>query len=534
MSEPVLLRRRGRWVAAGLALGAGLAAALAHPPFGLLPGLLGYGLLLHLLDHADGVRPLRSAFWRGWMAGSAYFLVCTWWVGEAFLVDIANHGWQAPFAIGLLAGGLGLLWGAAGLVYRVVAPRHAGRVLTFAAVFAVFEWLRGHILSGFPWDLPGETWRAGGLVSQAASVFGAYGLTLITLAIAAAAGVWGGADSRRSKAIVAALALATLALLGGFGALRLAHPSGSTALRVRVVQPDIEQSEKWSPEAYRAIFDTYTGLTAAPAIDGPTPQVVLWPEGAIPDVSANFLAEGTWTRDALTAALKPGQILLMGAARSEGFGAGARYFNSALVLRRDPGGLTSLATYDKHHLVPFGEYMPMDGLMGAIGFKALVHVGDGFTAGAAPAPIAPPGLPPLQVLICYESLFPAFVARDRPRPAWIANLSNDAWFGKTSGPWQHLNLASYRAIEEGLPLVRSTPTGVSAVIDGYGRPLQSLGLGVRGVIDAALPAALPATPYRTLGDGPFWLALVLILAGSTRWVRVRPAPVSSAEAGAQA
>ncbi len=524
MSEHPLLRKTGRWLTLGLALGAGLSAAAAHPPFGLLPGLLGFGLLLHLLDRADPAKPLRSAFWRGWLAGSAYFLVSTWWVGEAFLVDVAEHGWQAPFAIGFLACGLGLLWGAAGLTYRLIAPRHAGRVLTFAAVFAVFEWLRGHMLSGFPWDLPGEAWRAGGWVSQAASVFGAYGLSLITLAMAAAAGIWGGSDSRRAKAAASGLAILALVVLGGGGALRLAAPTRFTPVRVRVVQADIEQADKWTPEAFRSIFDAYTGLTAQPPATGGVPQVVLWPEGAIPADSAVFLAEGTWTHDALMAALKPGQILIMGAARSDGVGADQRFFNAALALRRDAGGLTPLAIYDKHHLVPFGEYMPMDSLMGAIGFKALVHVGDGFTAGPRPAPILPPGLPALQVLICYESLFPAFVAGDKPRPAWIANLSNDAWFGKTSGPWQHLNLASYRAIEEGLPMVRATPTGVSAMIDAYGRPLRRLGQGARGVIDADLPTAIASPPYRTLRDWPFWIAVGLILAGSTRWVRLSPAP----------
>ena len=518
MSGHPLPQWNSRWPTAGLSLAAGLAAALAHPPFGVLPGLLGFGLLMHLLDRADPARPLKSAFWRGWLAGTAYFLVCTWWVGEAFLVDVAEHGWQAPFAIGFLAGGLGLLWGAAGLAYRWAAPAHAGRILTFAVVFALFEWLRGHILTGFPWDLPGEAWRAGGLVSQAASVVGAYGLSVITLALAASVGLWGGREALKTKAAATAVALVVLIGLMGCGAARLSAPAGSTSLRVRVVQADVEQADKWTREAFQQIFDTYTGLTAQAAADGRPPQVILWPEGAIPADSAVFLAEGTWTHDALMAAMRPGQILLIGVERSDGVGQGARYFNSVLALRRDPGRLTPLALYDKHHLVPFGEYMPMDKLMGAIGFKALVHVGDGFTPGPRPGPIAPPGLPPLQPLICYESLFPAFVASDRPRPQWIANLSNDAWFGRTSGPWQHLNLASYRAIEEGLPLVRATPTGVSAVIDAHGRPLKQLGLGARGVIDMDLPAATASPPYRALRDGPFWLMVLLALATSNRFV----------------
>ncbi len=510
--------RPARWRTLGLALLAGLAAAFAHPPFGVWPGLVGFGLLMALLDRADPDRPLRSAFWRGWLAGGAYFLVCTWWIGEAFLVDVAAHGWQAPFAVGFLAAGLGLLWGAAALAYRLLAPPGVRRVLLFAAVFAVFEWLRGHILTGFPWDLPGEAWRAGGWISQSASLIGAYGLSLVTLAVAAAAGVWGGRDPLRTKQLASATALGALLLMAGFGAARLAQPLASpTPLRLRIVQGDIDQAAKWTPDSFRAIFDTYTRLTAQPPAAGqPTPKVVLWPESAIPADSAAYLAPGTWTHAALMAALKPGQVLIMGAVRTEGFGPDARYFNSVMALRRDPAGLTPLGVYDKHHLVPFGEYMPMDKLMGAIGFKALVHVGDGFTAGPAPAPMAPDGLPPLQPLVCYEGLFPAFVADDHPRPAWIANLSNDAWFGKTSGPWQHLNLASYRAIEEGLPLVRATPTGVSALVDAYGRPLARLGQGARGVIDADLPGTASPPPYRRLRDWPFWMVVLIIIAISTR------------------
>ena len=508
-----------RWRTILLALGSGAAPALAHPPFGIWPGLLGFGLLLHLLDQSDGAKPLRSAFWRGWLAGSVYFLICTWWVGEAFLVDVAAHGWQAPFAVGCLAGGLGLLWGAAGLTYRWMAPNHTGRIFVFAAVFAAFEWLRGHILSGFPWDLPGEAWRAGGLISQTASLIGVYGLSAITLGVAATGAVWLSHDGRRNRLVATATALVVLALLAGFGALTLnGRAPSSTGVRLRVVQANIDQEAKWTPESFRTIFETYTRLTAEPPKPGRAPpQVILWPEGAIPANAADYLAEGTWTRAALTDALRPGQILLMGAVRSDGAGPSARYYNSLLALRRDPAGLTTLGVYDKHHLVPFGEYMPMDSLMGAVGFKALVHVGDGFTAGPPPDALRLPGLPAVQPLICYESLFPALTPHDRPRPAWIANVSNDAWFGKTSGPWQHLNLGSYRAIEEGLPIIRATPTGVSAVIDSFGRPVATLGLGAQGVVDADLPGAANIPVYRYVGDGPFWLLLIVgFLGGGVR------------------
>jgi apolipoprotein N-acyltransferase len=190
-------------------------------------------------------------------------------------------------------------------------------------------------------------------------------------------------------------------------------------------------------------------------------------------------------------------------------------YNSLYALRRDGDALTVLSVYDKYRLVPFGEYMPASKLMGAIGFKKLVHVADdGFSSGPPPQALPVQGYGLVQPLICYESLFPGFVRegarKSGARPAWIVNVSNDAWFGQTSGPWQHLNLASYRAIEAGVPIVRATPTGVSAVIDAEGRPLQTLGLGKFGVIDARLPPARPRpTAFSLYGETGFWIMIGL-------------------------
>jgi apolipoprotein N-acyltransferase len=487
-----------------LALAAGALAAIAFPPFGIWPGIFGFGLLLRQLDTARSDRPLRSAFALGWTAGFAYFLISTWWVGEAFLVDIAAHGWQAPFAVFFLAGGLALLWGAAAAVYRWAAPSSAVRVLVFAAVFGVFEWLRGHMLTGFPWDLPGEVWRAGSAPSQGAALLGAYGMSFLTLAIGAAPGVW---RRRLGRSEIATLALAAtaLVLLWGGGAWRLAHaaPKPAHALRLRIVQANIPQAEKWTPEALRSIIEKHVRLTAVPAtrpID-----VVLWPEAAIPDAIDDFLAPDTWSRAAITGALTPGETLLLGAVRIDASGAAPVYYNSLAAVRRTGPDLQMIGAYDKHHLVPFGEYMPFDKFAALIGFKMLVHIGDGFTPGPRPVALVLPGLQPLQPLICYEGLFPSSFARTGPPPAWIANVSNDAWFGETSGPWQHLNLASYRAIEEGVPIIRATPTGVSAVVDAYGRTEAYLGLGRAGVIDADLPPALAPTPFSYWRDLPFWI-----------------------------
>lgn len=506
------LSRIPRWV---LALAAGLAAALAHPPFGVIPGLAGYALLLWLVDTADGTRPLRSAFWRGWLAGVAYFGLGTWWIAEAFMVDAANQGWMAPFAVAFMAGGIALFWGLACLLYRWSAVAGVTRFLVFAGTFAACEWLRGHVLTGFPWNLPGESWKAGSAMSQTASLVGAYGLTWITVAAAASLAVW-----REGRAGKVAIGLTGVVLAGlfAFGGLRgaITWAEQPDALRIRIVQANIGQSAKYDPAEFRRIVDTYVALTSRPYPDGKPADIVVWPEGAIPDAIDSYLAPGTWTRAAIEGALRPGQILLVGAYRVEGTQADPRYFNSLVVVRRTSESLEPGGVYDKHRLVPFGEYMPLDKLMGAVGFKTLVHVGDGFSPGLAPRPLAPKGMPAFQPLICYEGLYPGFTRAGAKAsgvwPDFIVNVSNDAWFGATSGPLQHLNLSSYRAIEEGIPIIRSTPTGVSVIIDATGAPEgRALRHGETGVIDTLLPAARFDTLYRRAGDLP--LLLMLLISG---------------------
>jgi apolipoprotein N-acyltransferase len=510
-------------VNAALALAAGAAAALAHPPFGLLPGLIGYGLLLALLERPPAERPLRSAFWRAWLAGTAYFLISCWWVAQAFLVDAVEQGWMAPFAVVLLAGGLGLFWGAAGVLYALARPENPlWKVLVFAGAVSALEWLRGHVLTGFPWDLPSETWAAGSAPSQAAALVGAYGLTWITLAATTAlvapliSGREGLGRDRRSFACMALGALAIGGLYAyGLNRLAAAPPPDGAAPQVRIVQANVSQKILEDPGAFQEILSRYLRLTAQPAAR--RPDIVIWPEGALPDSANDMLSPSSWVQGAVARSLGPDQLLLLGSYRVLGPAAAPQYRNSLLALRRQGDGLALKTFYDKYRLVPFGEYLPMDALLGRLGIKQLVHVGEGFSPGPPPQPILAPGAPAVQPLICYEALFPGFVRQGQAlsglRARWIVNVSDDAWFGRTSGPWQHLNLASYRAIEEGLPLVRATPTGVSAVIDAYGRNPQALrlGLGQEGVIDAPLPPALQPTPYSQFGDNAFGLMLCLSL-----------------------
>lgn len=511
----------GHWAIRLCAIAAGLLAAFAQPPWGFVPGLLGYGLMFVLADRAPS---RRASFVRSWQVGVAYFVVSLWWLAEPFQVDAKNQGWMAPFAVIFTAMFMALFWGAAGASFQAFKGRSPLRVLLFAAALSLFEWLRGHILTGFPWDPPGASWVAGGPMSQIASVVGIYGLSWITIAVATALFV---VREKRVGLAVAGSAVAISVGLFAFGAVRLAQAKlTTTGPLVRIVQADVNQESKYDQRAFSGIVDRYVRLTARPAAS--VPDVVIWPEGAIPAAFNDYLARNTWTRDAIEGALSQGQTLILGGYR---YGQGPRQsavlYNSLAILRRGRNDLDFGAVYDKYRLVPFGEFMPLDGLASRLGVKALVHVGDGFAAGPRPAPLAVPGLPIMQPLICYEALYSGFTRagseRTGLRASWIVNISNDAWFGTGIGPLQHLNLASYRAIEEGLPMVRATPTGISGVIDAQGRliPHETLGEGVMGVIDARLPPALKPTLFDLWGDGAFFAMLLISFVGVGR-PRLRP------------
>lgn len=520
-----LIGRKSRVV---LALLAGAGAALAHPPFGLWVGLAGYPLLLLLSDRSASV---RGAFWMGWLAGFSYFLISCWWVAEAFFVNPAQI-WMAPFAVSLLPAGLGLFWGAATALYRRL--RHGGpqRVLLFAALFCILEWLRGHVLTGFPWNPAGASWQAGSALSQFASIGGVYGLSLVTVAAVSTLAVLTDDRPRRVRAAWALAGMGALVFVGLWGALRLqAADLTMTGTRVRIVQANIDQESKWSPEAYRQIVTRYVDLTRRPTADGAVPDFVIWPEGALPASFDQVFAPGAPEGPEIAAALQPGQTLLAGFSRAQmapDAPGGVAYFNSLIALR-DIGdlGLQVVAVYDKYRLVPFGEFLPAGALMGALGVRSLTHMPVDFSSGPRPAPISVQDRAgtarPIQPLICYEGLYPGFTPAGAGRPDWIINVSNDAWFGPTSGPIQHLNLASYRAIETGLPVVRATPTGVSAVVDGWGRVVSGTRLdsGQEGVIDANVPHSVTATLYGRFSDRFFLFLSILSLTGGLMRGRFR-------------
>ena len=500
------------------AFAGGVLAASAHPPIGFVPGLFGYALLLLALE-SPSPRPWRSAVLRGWAGGAGYIGASTPWIVEPFMVDAAAHAWQAPFAVVGMAGGVGLLWGLGAGLHRALAPRRGpGRVLAFAAAFAAAEWLRGHLFTGFPWNLPGETFRAGVALSQGVALFGAYGFSFVVLLAGAAPAalsrrIGGGAE----RLLAPACAVVLVGAVGLWGEARLAAaPAPASALRVRAVQPDLPEPPAWTPALLAAALDRYTALTAAPPPGAArAPDLVVWPEGALPTSLNQALDPAGDVAAPIAASLRPGQTLVLGGARAEAPVAGARWFNTLAAVRGGPGGLAVEGVYDKHHLVPFGEYLPLAPVLGGLGLRKLISVAADFSPGPPPRPLDLPGVGRVQPLICYEALFPGLArGGGGVRPSLLLNISDDAWFGRDIGPWQHFNLASHRAIEEGLPMVRATPTGVSGVIDAYGRPLGLLAPGRRGVVDAPLPPPAPPTPYARWREGP--LALILLAAAAAK------------------
>ncbi|HPG88199.1 MAG TPA: apolipoprotein N-acyltransferase [Hyphomicrobium sp.] len=499
------------WRRAALAVFAGSASVLAFAPFFASPILfLTLPIFIWLID---GSANPKAAARDGWWFGFGYFFFNLVWLGEAFLVEADKFAWLLPFAITLLPAAIALFWAWAAAVMRRFWMSGFARVVLFAIILSIAEWLRGHIFTGLPWNVPGYALTAPVELMQGAGVFGIYGLTLIALVVFAGPLVILGATRAGDRpAWRSALALAVLpiAALWGYGAAVLTAPlSFMDGVMLRVVQPSVLQTEKWRPEHQRRIFDDHLALSKTNArgetdnFDGITH--VVWPEAAMPF----FPLEAPKALEEIAAVLPDGSMLLTGALRRElppdssnqspgTIAAKAKVFNSILALDQD-AKLVSI--YDKIHLVPFGEYLPAEKMLTAFGLKKLTHGLGAFTPGRTPRePMAVPGLPPVTGLICYEALFPNEVVQTESRPGVILNVTNDGWFGNSTGPRQHFHQSRVRAVEQGVPLIRAANNGISAVVDPYGRLLGELGMNVRGVIDSRLPERAPLTPYARFGD----------------------------------
>lgn len=471
-----------------LCAAAGVFAALGQAPWGLWPvGLVGYALGVWAIA---GAEVPRAGFVRAWVFGAAHFATALHWIVEPFLVDVAATGWMAPFGLIFLAGGLALFWGAAGGSALWLGAGSRLTPLCVALTLAVAEALRGVVLTGFPWAQPGHILIASAGL-PAAAVIGPLGLTLVVLLGAGALSVprWRVAGPGLWACVLAIGAL-----------MPAAPPPAPEAATLRLVQPNAQQHQKWMPEFMPIFFDrALTATEAAP--QGADPTVIIWPETSLPEL----LNRSTSARFDIADAAGATPVLV----GAQAYGLDGRPRNMAVLLQ----DAEVTATYEKHHLVPFGEYLPLVApLFDLIGVGGLAErLAGGYQAGEGPATIDVPGIGPVFIMICYEAIFPGYV-RAVERPRLMAHMTNDAWFGDFAGPRQHLALTQLRAAEQGVPVVRAANTGISAVIDARGRVTDTLPLNTAGFLDVALPAALPATIYAQTGDGPAWAMALMALA----------------------
>lgn len=494
----------------------GVAAAAGQAPLGAWwAALAGHAGAIWLI--AGQARPAPAAL-LGWAFGAGHFAAALSWLVEPFLVEPDVHGWMAPFALAFMAGGLALFWAGAAAGAVLLGGRSVrARALALALALAAAELVRGVVLTGFPWAQPGHIWAETPLL-QAAAVVGATGLTALTLLAAALPRVLAGAlpgGAGAGAVLGAALAAAGLGAVALWGGARLAAPLPPPAaeVTVRIVQPNAAQHLKWQPDMARLFFERHLALTAAPpaAPGGRAPDLVLWSETAVPfALDGRAEVAGALARMARAAGGAP---LVFGVQRAEG----EAWFNALALL--DPAGEVA-AVYDKHHLVPFGEYIPFGEALSALGIRGFaVREGYGFAPGPGPRILDLGAAGRALPLICYEAVFPASIRGAPERPDWLFQATNDGWFGEVSGPYQHLAQARFRAVEFGLPLLRAANTGISAAIDAHGRVLAALPLGVEGLLDVALPAALPPTPYARAGEAPLLALLGLLALGilARRW-----------------
>jgi apolipoprotein N-acyltransferase len=504
-----------------IALAAGASGALALAPLDLWPvAIVPMTVAVWLIDGAVGTTARQrflAAFGAGWWWGFGYFLAGLWWLGAAFLVEADKFAWAMPLGVVALPAGLAFFPALGFGCARLLWPTGAGRILMLAVMLTASEWLRGHVLTGFPWNVYGMMLAGQPQLAQFAAIAGLYGLTLLVAALAAAPAVLGAVEGGTRRWTAPVLALAVLAGLLGFGFWRV--PSAATPLvagvKLRLMQPNLAQDAKFSPSNGEAILNHYLALSdraTTPSTLGVQDVThLIWPESAFPFL----LGRSPAALSRIAALLPPGTTLITGAARAGDMlpGESRPPIYNAIQVVDDEGAIRT--SYDKVHLVPFGEYLPavLASLIRGVGLSEFVSVPGGFTAGTRHTGLSVRGLPAVAPLICYEIVFPGeVVPRQGPRPGLMLNLTNDGWFGVTSGPYQHLAQARLRSIEEGLPLVRVANTGVSAVIDGYGRILASLPLGREGVLDSGLPRTAPVTLYAQFGDLILMVSIALFMA----------------------
>jgi apolipoprotein N-acyltransferase len=505
------------WRRAAIAFTAGAVSVLALAPFNAWPVLFfTFPVLVWLIDGSGAGRlgGLPASMLTGWLFGFGYFLAGLYWIGHAFLVDAQTFGWLLPFAVTALPAGLAVFTAFGFALSRLLWVRGPLRIVALAVALTIAEWLRGHLLSGFPWNSIGYTLTGPLLLAQTASVVGLWGMTFLAVAIFASPATLADERAESRKAwLPSALAVAALLAMTAFGAWRL-HAVPTTFaddVRLRIMQPNLPQDQKFNYAARQRIMRHYLELSDRSTGQQSTGLAdvthLIWPESAFPF----FLTREADALAQIANALPDGTMLITGAARYADPLPGSqrpRAYNSVYVIDHD-GGIVSV--YDKVHLVPFGEYLPFQATLERLGFVQLTKVQGGFLAGDRHRSYALRGAPRFLPLICYEIIFPGSVVPASERPGWLLNVTNDAWFGISTGPYQHFQQSRLRAIEEGLPLVRAANNGISAVVDPVGRIVRDLPLGAEGVIDSGLPRAIAPTVYARFGNLLAGLAVIASL-----------------------
>ena len=521
------------WRRAAFAFTAGALSSLALAPFNAWPLMfVTFPVAVWLIDGSAAGRlgGVLAAAGAGWWFGFGYFLAGLYWIGNAFLVDAKTFGWLLPFAVAGLPAGLALFTAGGFALARMAWGRGPTRVLVFAIALTVAEWLRGHVLTGFPWNAYGYALTGPLVLAQGAALAGLWGLTFAAVAIFASPAVL--ADERADTPrpwLPLVCGIVVLAALAFYGTMRLARTPTTfvDGVRLRIMQPNLQQDEKFNYAARQRVMSRY--LTLSDRASGPDTMGVrdathlIWPESAFPF----FIARNAEALAQIAELLPQGTVLITGGARPDDTTAGTqivRGYNSIYAIDHD-GSI--IAVYDKVHLVPFGEYLPYQDLLESYGLMQLTKVQGGFIPGERRRLLGVPRAPHALPLICYEIIFPGqAVPRDGERPGWLLNLTNDGWFGNSTGPYQHFQQARVRAIEEGLPLVRAANTGISAIVDPLGRILKELPLGTEGVLDGPLPRPVGPTLFVRAGDTLAGLmlaaAVALVIRRRVRRRRARP------------
>ncbi|MEM9422598.1 MAG: apolipoprotein N-acyltransferase [Pseudomonadota bacterium] len=526
LDAAISLTRVEGWRRSGVAFGFGVLTATALAPYYFLPALLlGLSGLVFLLDSTRTARrPLRSAFVTGWAFGFGYFLFGMYWLAFAFLVQAEQFAWMIPIAVPAFTGFLGLFVGGACLLTALAwrqpsFGKGAMRLFPFVAAFCLFEFARGTVLTGLPWNLVGQSVAGNALLAQLAAWVGPYGLSLVVMLICVSPA--GALDIERKVWRLRPLACGLLGIVGVvvFGAVRLSLPVPPSVSDTHLViaQPNIPQREKFDPDKMIPNFERLVAMTAEAVPEGGR-ALAVWPENAFP-----FLAQDPGAPAFFGAALPATTHLLSGTYRSYEVDGQRKDANSAVFFGATNGlGQKPVAgVYDKHHLVPFGEYLPLKGFVTALGLSQLAPVQDGFTPGPGPTTIEMDGIR-FAPLICYEDVFPLALYPKDNRPDLLVVVTNDAWFGDNAGPRQHLDISRLRAIESGLPMARSANTGISGLFNGKGQLLDQIPLYEEGILTAPLPPALKRPLYDRVGTPIFALLLLLVasfprISGLARW-----------------